>query len=492
VTFALWLGLLSLPAAAVATLAVPRAARALAGAGLLAAAGGVAAVARETANGRVLGSRGFEVDLWRAGLALAVIVVCAAPVVRGGADDAESPYRWTVFLGTAAAGVASLLAADTFSFAAFLVASTLGFGVLCFVRGSRVGLRACVRFAASDLVAVTGLVLVAAEGMRVPPPARGAGAAALLTAAVVRGGVFPGTRWFADVLGEDTAISAVALGVMRAQALALVAWVSSSGSEWGTVMAVAAALSAAVAARHAMRESSVAAAGTAQFAMVVAAFGLAGASAVQGAVLLAAGMFLAAVIVVGGRAQGWVSPTVGAAPLGATLPGAALVATAAFSRALGDRPMFVVALPLAAALVWLAQAGVSGMRARGEAAGGTSASTAWFVAPAAVIASIAVAPGAALAAIATAALASGASRLVVAPLPAIPNELGIVFVVAAAGVAAAGLPRGRSNDCAASVLRAPGFPLRDPSAVRAVVVIGCLVVGWLAVLFVQGVRRGFL
>lgn len=486
-TFALWLGLLALPAAAVVSLALPRAARVLAGAGFLAAVGGMAAVAREAVNGRVFGSRGFEADLWRAGLALVVLVVCATAVARGGSDD---PYRWVLLIATAAAGVASLLVADIFSFAAFLVASTLAFTALSVASGSRAGLWVSARFAASDLAAVVGLVLIAADGMRVPPAARGAGALALLVAALVRGGVFPGSRRLEAVTGEDAVISAAALGVMRAQAIALSAWVSLSGSEWRTAMAIAAALLAAGAAHRAIREASVAAAGTAQFAMVVAAFGLGGSAVVRGGVLLAVGMFLAAVFVVSGRAHGWASPTIGAAPLGATLPGAALVATAAFTRALDDRVLFAAALPLAAALVWLAQAGVSGMRARGEMQ--SPVRDAWLAAPALAVAAIAVVPGAALAGLATAAVAAGARRLVVAPSASIGDELGIAFVIAALGVAAAAIPRPRegARPTPASRVHLPAAP--DPSAVRAVAVFVVLAVGWLVVLFGLGVRRGFL
>lgn len=503
--------------------------------GLGVGATATAALLVESLDSAEVASRGFAADPWRAGLAIAALMVSAVPFVLGRLGDRAA----AALLGGAAAVVGSLLAADTFSAAGFLVLTTVAAGVLAYASGARASARAVAIYAVGDLAALIGLVLVASDGMRVPPTARGAGAAALVLAAVARAGLVPGIRWGEELIDDDGPLAVLALGGMRAQAVMIAGWVGLGGSDASTVMATVAALGAAWAAWVAVRDRSFAAASAAHVGLVLAGIGAGGVAASWGAVALVGGMFLGTAVALQGRAEGLIAPTLGASALGATLPGAALVVSSLLSRGLVDGFWVIPALAAGAAFAWLAQAGVAGVRGgartQGARAAGSRtaravpAAAAWAALPLALAGVLAVFPERAISTVVDPAARSlGATAFLGERPAALPPDLGLVFAVAALGIVLARVParspRAPLHDALTDVpsvpataprtpedLTAPAIAARAPSEtgaggfgvseamtagtariMRAAAVVEAAAAGWLVALLRVGVRRGFL
>jgi hypothetical protein len=271
---------------------------------------------------------------------------------------------------------------------------------------------------------------------------------------------------------------------LRTQAFVMAVWIAGSGSEVATVMAVGGALLAAWHARRAFRDSDARAASAAQAALVLSAIGSHTPASLAGAVMLIAAMYLGSTLAGFGR-DDIASMSLGAAPLGVALPGAALIAQAAFARIVPDRPSLAVAIPAAAALVWLAQAGVAGMRSSGE-----RARTPWVVVPVLAVMAIVIFPGTVVVhGVAVAARAIGSARTLVPFAPAIPNDLGIVFAAAAIGAVVAPV-RGRRRSTQPSIVMPD--ELGETYVPRAAIFFEIGAVGWWVALLGIAIHRGFL
>ncbi|HEX9711340.1 MAG TPA: hypothetical protein VGB52_02170 [Actinomycetota bacterium] len=456
-----------------------RARRVIALAGLGAGIGATIFVLVHTIPGDPAAARGLETDAWRAGLALGALVVAAAGIPSSSERGTTST---TAHLASAAAAAGALISTDVFTVAAFLVAATAASVLASAPDGVINGIRAARWFVLSDVLAVAGLLLAAQDGMRVPPTLSGSPAALILVAAAIRSGAVPFVRTFSDTAEVEPLSASIALGPMRAQGLLLAGWVALSGGGGARAMAIGGAVVAALAARRAAREASGGAALAAAAALVLTGLGIGGASAISGAVLLAAGSFVGAALLLLGGARA-ASPTIGAAPLGATFPGAAVVCAAALARGIGEAGDLAVALPAALALLWLVVAGASGTR--GIAA---RAHPIWLILPGAAALTIAVVPGRAMRAITTPVTPFlGAGRPLTDLTGGVPDDLGILFAIAAVGgLVAATHPRPLLEQRASSP---PGSALRVPRFVSGGLVAGAA--GVLALLWV-GIRRGFI
>jgi hypothetical protein len=252
-------------------------------------------------------------------------------------------------------------------------------------------------------------------------------------------------------------------------------------------MMVGGAIVAAWAARRAVREASPGSAQLALGLLVLAALGHGAVSTRQGAVLLAAGVFVGATLLRLERARDAGAPSLGAAPLGAALPGVAVVVSSLFARALVQRWTFAAALPAAIAFGWLAVAGVAGWRVRAT----RRVSFAWAAAPLAAAAAMAVLPSSALSGIGRPLAPSLGAARALGPIPgSMSNELGIALAIAGA--------------IALLVVRAPAAipviehpseaPEPEPQLhpLRPLVVLAVVSFGWLVALVWVGISRGFL
>jgi hypothetical protein len=432
-----------------------------------------------TLQGSVLPALGAEADAWRAVLATGAVATCAAGLVRPA--RALDPRRDALVLAALAAGVASVFAADAAVFGGFLIVTTLAVCAGALDRNEPRARDAVRALCLSDLTAVAGLVLVSADGVRLAPGARGAGAALLLVAAAARLGLLPGARALEDLARARS--GALVHGVVRAQGFVLAAWVGARGSDVATVMAVGAALLGAERARRAVRDASVEAALTAHAGLVLAGLGLRTPAALAGAALLAGGSFLASALAHLGRRSDGV-PSYGAAPLGATLAGAALVAQAALARAQTDRGAYAVAIPAAAALLWLAIAGVSGLQQRRPRARFV------FAAPVlAAVACIVVFPDVVLRhGAVVVARALGAAPTLRPLSGAIHADLGPVFAVAA--LAALLSQTARTTPVPRAFVEVYDGPAaRVP---RSAVALEVVALGWWGLLLGIAIHRGFL
>lgn len=433
------------------------------------------------------GARGLEADPWRAGLAVAGIAVAAAAWARPRRDEGDEVggiVAGAAALATTAAAGGALLATDMATVAGFLVAGTIGVAVASLATRSADGMRAAAWYGIGDLAVVAGLLLAAADGMRVPPALDPLPAGLLLAGAAIRAGVLAPGRIDAWI-GGGGAGAALALGPMRATGLMLAGWVALTGGGGAEAMAIGGAIVAAQAARRAARDGSAAAASTAQAAMVFAGLGLGGVAATWGAVLLTAATFAAAALVVLGGARIW-SPALGAAPLGAALPGIALIASAALSRGLTGAVDLLVAFLLGLGMVLLAVAGVAGLRDLAR-----PARPLWLLLPGLVSLTVAVVPLMALRGIAGAAApVLGAGRPLTALPGAIDDDMGIAFAVAALGGMIASLPP-------APPARALTDPVHiaepvSPPLVRALAASAAAAVAGVLWLVWVGIGRGFL
>ncbi|MFN2615445.1 MAG: hypothetical protein ABR552_11595, partial [Actinomycetota bacterium] len=196
-----------------------------------------------------------------------------------------------------------------------------------------------------------------------------------------------------------------------------------------------------------------------------------------------AGLFLATVLLLLGRAQDAGAPSIGAAPLGATLPGALIVVVSLVDRALTHRLVFAAAIPALLALVWLGHAGIAGVRASGS-----RAHIGWTVVPGAAAAAIAILPGSALSGITgPSAHALGAPNALGLIAGAMPNGLGITLAIGAAiGLLFIATP---------AAVRAEPEPELQAGGRRAMPVawvFGAIALGWLVALVWVGMSRGFL
>jgi hypothetical protein len=314
-------------------------------AGALATAG-AGRVLAETVAGGDLSWRGFGADPWRAGVA--VIVAGVALVAVSGARKIERADG--VVLASLGAGIGFLFAEHAASAAAFLVVGGAGIAARAVLGG--VAPRAVVALGVSDVLAVTALWLASDAGARTPPTFEGvaawaAGAAALIKLALP--GAPPGAR-------EDSsgAADGFVLGAARAHGFVLAVWLVASGGDAVAIMGGAAAWLAVAVAHTAHRRRSWRAALGASALLATAGVSVATPAALLGASLLAIGVGVTAALVLAGE-RAWAGPSLGAAPLGATFAGAALVASEALARGVVDRPFLLVALPAALAFVWLAQ-----------------------------------------------------------------------------------------------------------------------------------------
>lgn len=455
-----------------------RARRAMGLAGIGAGIGATIYVLIHVLGGEVAAARGLETDAWRTGLALGALVVAAAGIRRRSGDTVV-PY-----LAAAAAAVGSMIVTDVFTLAGFLVAATAATILASAPDGTASMVRVAGWLALADVLAVGALLAAAGDGMRVPPELSGLSAGLMLASAGIRVGALPWLGSHIDAVEGGSAGGALVLGPARAQGLLLAGWVATSGGGGARAMAIGGAVAAALWARRAARDVSGGASSAAVASLALAGLGLGGVSAVWGAVLLAAGMFVGAtLLMLGAGAIG--AGSVAAAPLGATLPGAALVASAALARGVSDVADLAVGIPAALALVWLLAAGMVGARGPAE-----RAHPVWLVIPGLAALAIAVVPARALRAIAVpAAHQLGAGRPLTDLPGAMPDDLGILFAVAAfGGLLAATRPR-------------PALPAAD----RGVVVraeqrriprlmlagLGLATGGVLALLWV-GIRRGFI
>jgi hypothetical protein len=434
---------------------------------------GAASLARALRD-EPFGRLGFVGDPWRIALVLGILLISAALLV--GRDRA--PRETAIVLVITSAAAAMPLAYHAVSAAAFLVVSGLGVAALARLRASGSGALAAAWFGAAHVMVIAGLVLQHADGASLPFIARGAGAALSIAGVAILGGLVPATALVAE---HDAVIGAVALGPMRAQALAVAVWVGLGRGGPAAGLAIGGAVAAMWFARTASRNASAAAALASVTGLVVAAIGMGTAASRQGAGLLVGGLFVGSMLFVLGRTDAG-SPSIGAAPLGATLPGAVVVATALLDRALVERLMFAAAVPATLALVWLAHAGVAGFRARAGAHVG------WSAAPLLAGAALAFAPASVIGGFAAPASSAIGSPRILGDVPGVmSNVLGLVFALAAAAAVVAlraGAP-----------LTAEPDPIPPPPRGRAQLVAFafCAVAfGWFLALLWVGMRRGFL
>lgn len=442
--------------------------------------GGAIATLVRVADDGVFGSRGFEADAWRAGLALGVLVIAAMAVLR---RDGDGDVRTdALFLAGAAAACASLLAAELFTFVFACVLTSAALAGLILTRAPE-ATPALWRFALSDAALAVGALLAVSSGMRVPADARGGAAIALAVAAAVRCGVLPGIAWTDVLARSDARVRALAFGALRAQGFLVAGWLVRSNSDASDALMIAGAIVAAYAARAASQHARAGAALAAHAGLVFAGLGLASTTGGQGAVLLAAGAAIAAMSVTLGRVSSF---SLGAAPLGATLPGAALIAHAAFARALDDAGMLVVAVAGFAAVAYLAHAGVGGVwAARAATVPGAS------LLPLGIGAVLAVVPTLVMRAAAEpAAAAIGIARPLAPFEPPVGTDLGVVFALAAIGSLLAPAARARIAPAPADAGRAGAEDIDTPP--RAAWLIEVVAVVASLALFGAGIRRGFL
>ena len=461
--------------------------------GLGVGVGAAIAVLTEVWGGDIVRTRGFEADPWRIGLALAAIVAGIAGLAAEPRQEGAAPLASTAgLLGAVAAACVAVTATDSVALAGALVAGTLSFGLATVAH--RASARPAVWFALADVLVIAGLLVASGDGMRVPLRLEGNGSWLVLVGAALRIGAIPLTASIVRVVDERASVAASGM-VLRVQGLLLVSFVAPSST-----VAVAASVAAALAARVAAREASASWASGAVFAIVVAGFGLGGVAAVLGAVLVAAGAFLAALLVILGGDR-VASPALGAAPLGAILPGASIVATTALARGVSSTADLAAAIALGLAVAWLAVAGVAGLRR----AASSAAHPAWLVVPGLAVLALAAVPEVTLDGVARpVAAAIGAGRPLAEVPGALPNGLGLAFVVAAAASLLAVLPARAVRDAGRDAARADGRPVRPGfvpddrarpfwvPATRAAVAFSFISVVLVGALSWVGVSRGFL
>lgn len=327
-------------------------------AGMAAAFGGALALVIGLSGGETVEGRGFEFDVLRAGLAAGMAVVALATV-------SLTPLRWgtgAALLAATASGVGALASQDVPAVAGFLVTTTLALGAAALSTGREPAL-AFVRYAIADVAIVVGLLLAAGDGLRVPPSPDGFAAALVMVGAGLKAGVLPLGRWFARAIEADRAVASILSGAGLAQAVLLVGWGAASGGRVADATVLVASVAGAWFARRAVREAAAVDAVRAQTALAIAGIAMGSAAAGRGAALLVGASFLASALVMLGATKGLGSLSIGAAPLGAALPGGAMIVSSLFSRAAVERWSLLAAAAASMALVWLAQAGVAGMRA---------------------------------------------------------------------------------------------------------------------------------
>ncbi len=453
--------------------------------GLAAAVTGGVLLVLELAPGETLSGRGFGVDLARAGLAAGVALIGLATV-------AATPLRWATsapLLVATAAGVGSIVAEDVTSAAAFIATTTVALGVAAWASGARAALAVAATCAAADIAMGVGLLLAASEGLRVPPAPGVLAGILLAVAAGLRSGALLPSRLAERALEEDRAVAAVLLGAVRAQGIILAVWaVAAQGSVSDGVMVAAAAM-AAVGARRAVREASASAAITAQVALAIAGIALASGASGRGAVLLMGAAALASTLMKLGSVGGLSAPSIGAAPLGAALPGAALIVSAMLSRAHLDAWMLTAVAFAAAALVWLAQAGVAGFRTSAWDEQPVRSQTLSLL-PLGACLAIAIAPAAALAHVAHAAPEVGIARALGAVAPPLTDRAGVVAAIIAVVVLFVLAPA-PARPVATARLGGPAHPVVSRALVVGSV-LEAVAIASVVVLVRIGVTRGFL
>ncbi|MCA1830022.1 MAG: hypothetical protein LC663_00700, partial [Actinobacteria bacterium] len=243
---------------------------------------------------------------------VAPAVAALACLVIADTAPGRASARWTAIVGFEAA---------------------IGTSIGALVRAIHSGC-AVAMFAAASVGLSAALFFLSRSSSTVPLIAHGAAGAVLVAVVAVLGGVVPST---VDARDADPLFGTVALGVFRVEAVAVAVWIGLSRGVPAQSLMIGGAVAAMIHARRAARTASAPSALAALTGLVFAAIGSGSAAAREGAVLLAAGLFLATVLLLLGRAQDAGAPSIGAAPLGATLPGALIVVVSLIDRALTHR-----------------------------------------------------------------------------------------------------------------------------------------------------------
>ncbi|MFN2613489.1 MAG: hypothetical protein ABR552_01550, partial [Actinomycetota bacterium] len=241
------------------------------------------------------GRAGFAGEPWRIGLSLAVLVVTVAGIV----PRPRAPRETAAILAAASAGAAMPLAYHAASASAFVFASVAGaLGLVVLRPGASA--RAVAMFAAASVGLSAALFFLSRSSSTVPLIAHGAAGAVFVAVVAVLGGVVPST---VDARDADPLFGTVALGVFRVEAVAVAVWIGLSRGVPAQSLMIGGAVAAMIHARRAARTASAPSALAALTGLVFAAIGSGSAAARDGAVLLAAGLFLATVLLLRGRAQ---------------------------------------------------------------------------------------------------------------------------------------------------------------------------------------------
>lgn len=278
--------------------------RGIGGLGLLASLGASIWIAVMTAREAIEPTAGFMADPWRALLAIGVIAGALAWLVR----RREEPDVLVARLGLTAALVGAILAADGATAAIFLASGSAC--VLWLAVRGHISTRTAATLVISDLVLIGSIWVRSVDGLGTPMRISG----------------FAGLLWIAALLARSsswarTDEAGLALGY-RLQSLWFAYWVA--GEDPRTALALAAAAVAVIAARAAARRSSASAVGAATSMLAVVAIAGHDSELSGAVVILAAATAVSGVLEALGRARGVLG---GLVPVGAALPGVALLAS---------------------------------------------------------------------------------------------------------------------------------------------------------------------
>lgn len=413
---------------------------------LIAAAGGAVAAAALSAIGEAQAWRGFDADPWRAALAAGACLAAAA-AIKG-----RRPEERALHASLAGLAAASLFAPNALWLGLALPATTGVYGAVLLAQARRAedrvrALRALSAMLVADVVALVGLASAGRRGYSLPVGVDG-GAWLVAIAAAIRLGLWPALLEEAFLAGG----AAPALGPIRAQGALLAALVAASGGAPSRTLAGVGAAAALAGGWRVVRDGSAPALAAVQAGIVAIGFGVGGPAGVWGAVLLVGASLAAWPPWLAGRGVQAARASLGLAPAGAGLAGAALVCSAALQAAASHPAYLLLATPAIAAVaasaigVWRTERPEQpeeetqgDVPVSGVSRGGTALDGLWLAPALGAVALLVVVPARVTSAFATRVAATlGLGRLLGGNDLGVGEDLGLWMAIAAViGLAAA-------------------------------------------------------